>query len=107
MRSIGKTLCALGLALSVSSCGALAPAYAAPVCGDAVQFVEKLTEAHQVQVGGGIVTKDAILVIYATPGGELWTAITMGTDGSACLVMQGKEWFGGLPPMPVPGERGA
>ncbi len=104
MRSMSRISCAVAIGLICSA----TPAFAQqPRCGSAVEFAKKLSEAHQVQVGGGIVTKDAILVIYATPGGELWTAITMGTDGSACLVMQGKEWFGGLPPMPVPGQRGA
>jgi hypothetical protein len=91
-----------GLALGLYS---VAPAYAQAKCGSAVDFENALTALGEVQVGGGIVNDKAVLVIYATPGGETWTVLTLGIDGSACLLMSGKEWFGGLPPLPVPGQR--
>lgn len=107
MRTMKRILFALSVAMSLASCGA--PAYAQQAqCGSAAEMVEKLEkEFHEIQIGGGIVGDQTIVVIYAAPDGSSWTALSMGTDGSACLIASGKDWFGGLPELPAPGEREA
>jgi len=107
MRSIGRILCALGLAFSLSSCGPMAPAYAEDNCGDAKAITESLGRLDQKQVGGGVVSEQVVVVIYATPTGSRWTAVSVAVDGSACLLAHGTQWFGGLPEVPAEDERGA
>jgi hypothetical protein len=48
---------------------------------------------HEVEVGGGFISPQAVLVLLMSPGGDTWTLAALGTDGQACLVSSGKDWF--------------
>jgi hypothetical protein len=50
-------------------------------------------EFHEVEVGGGWINPQAVLVLLMSPGGDTWTLAALGTDGQACLVSSGKDWF--------------
>jgi hypothetical protein len=48
---------------------------------------------HEVEVGGGFITPSAVMVLMMSPGGDTWTIAALGTDGQACIVSAGKDWF--------------
>jgi hypothetical protein len=48
---------------------------------------------HEVEVGGGFITPQAVMVLMMSPGGDTWTIAALGTDGQACVVSAGKDWF--------------
>jgi hypothetical protein len=58
---------------------------------------------HEVEVGGGFISPQAVLVLLMSPGGDTWTLAALGTDGQACLVSSGKDWF--QRSIPSPDER--
>ena len=72
-----------------------APAYAqSPQCTTWETMKAYLaSEYHEVEVGGGLVNAQAAMVILMSPGGSTWTLAALGTDGKACLVASGVDWF--------------
>ncbi|HKY87622.1 MAG TPA: hypothetical protein VJL90_12740, partial [Pseudorhodoplanes sp.] len=60
---------------------------------------------HETEVGGGFVNQNAVMVILMSPGGETWTLAALGTDGKACMVASGTDWF--QRSIPNPEERGS
>ena len=72
-----------------------APAYAqSPQCGpftDLRTFLAK--EHHEIELGGGIVNDKAVMIVFVSPDGATWTLAALGTDGKACLIASGVDWF--------------
>jgi hypothetical protein len=60
-------------------------------------------EHHEVEVGGGFINPHAVMVVLMSPGGDTWTIAALGTDGQACIVSAGKDWF--QRSIPSPDER--
>jgi hypothetical protein len=58
---------------------------------------------HEVEVGGGWINPQAVMVVLMSPGGDTWTIAALGTDGQACIVSAGKDWF--QRSIPSPDER--
>jgi hypothetical protein len=58
---------------------------------------------HEVEVGGGFINENAVMVVLMSPGGDTWTIAALGTDGQACIVSAGKDWF--QRSIPSPDER--
>jgi hypothetical protein len=52
------------------------------------------TKAKEIELSGGIVNDNEVLIIFGTPTGTSWTlvAVTMDT-GIACIVGSGVDWF--------------
>jgi hypothetical protein len=48
---------------------------------------------HEVELGGGFISDQAVMVVLVSPGGDTWTIAALGTDGQACIVSAGKDWF--------------
>jgi hypothetical protein len=48
---------------------------------------------HEVELGGGFINEHAVMVVLVSPGGDTWTIAALGTDGQACIVSAGKDWF--------------
>jgi hypothetical protein len=48
---------------------------------------------HEVELGGGFINENAVMVVLVSPGGDTWTIAALGTDGQACIVSAGKDWF--------------
>lgn len=75
-------------------------------CAPTAELIAKLQkDYHEVEVGGGIVSQEHVFVVYASPDGETWTVLAVGTNGTACVVGAGRYWFpGALPEAPVEGS---
>lgn len=79
-----------------------------PVCDTTVKIDAYLRGKGYAEASFGIINPQAVMLIYATPGGGAWVAVLIGTDGNACFSFEGTDWFpGAVPPVPVPGERAA
>lgn len=49
--------------------------------------------------GSGIVeTGKAVIMIFASPKGDTWTAAILGPDGNACVIAHGSDWEPVIPP---------
>jgi hypothetical protein len=48
---------------------------------------------HEVEFGGGLINPSAVLVLLMSPGGDTWTLAALGTDGNACIMSSGRDWF--------------
>jgi hypothetical protein len=100
-------------ALTVTAIGALwasrADAQEGPPCAPTTELVAKLKDKYgEVEVGGGIFNEQVVVIPFASPGGDTWTILSIGTDGFACILSHGTDWFPGvLPEAPVDGERPA
>lgn len=60
-------------------------------------------EYHETETGGGFLNPQAVLVLLMSPGGETWTIAALGTDGQACIMSSGRDWF--QRSIPSPEER--
>lgn len=79
-----------------------------PVCDTTVKIDAYLRGKGFAEASFGIINPQAAMLIYATPDGEAWVAVLIGTDGNACFSYEGVGWFpGAVPPAPVEGERAA
>ena len=94
-------------AIAVLVAGLAAPAYAqSPQCGPFKTLQTYLAETHhEVELGGGIVNDKAVMVVFVSPDGATWTLAALGTDGKACLIASGVDWF--QRSIPNPDERGS
>lgn len=73
-----------------------------PRCGPFAEMRAALaSNYHEVEIGGGIVNPNAVMVVFVSPDGETWTIAALGTDGKACLVASGTGWF----QSPVPNSK--
>lgn len=83
------------IALLAGIAGALATnAHAQPQCAPWSEVKATLAENyHESEVGGGFLNPQAVLVILMSPGGETWTIAALGTDGNACILSSGTDWF--------------
>lgn len=72
-----------------------APAQAqSPQCGPFTELRTVLAkEHHEIELGGGIVNDRAVMVVFVAPDGATWTMAILGTDGKACMVAHGVDWF--------------
>lgn len=49
--------------------------------------------------GSGILEAgNAVLMIFASPKGDTWTAAVLRADGTACIVFHGSDWIDPIPP---------
>ena len=82
-------------AIAVLVAGLAAPAYAqSPQCGPFTDLRTVLAEKHhEVEHGGGIVNDKAVMIVFVSPDGATWTMAILGTDGKACLIAHGVDWF--------------
>lgn len=95
-------------ALTYTEAFAQEPASTEPVCGPTQNIDTFLRDKGYVEASFGIINPQAVMLIYATPGGGAWVAVLIGTDGKACFSYEGEGWFpGAVPPAPVEGERAA
>lgn len=90
-------------AVTVAGLGALTYtegfAQAGPPCAPTEELVAKLKKDYnEVEVGGGLINEHGVIVTYASPEGETWTILAVGTEGVSCIVSSGEHWFvGSLP----------
>ena len=92
-------------AFAVLVAGLAAPAQAqSPQCGPFPELRNALAkEHHEIELGGGIVNERAVMVVFVSPDGATWTMAILGTDGKACLIAHGVDWF--QRPVPSSQER--
>lgn len=86
---------------------AFTPARAqAAECAKYEEVKISLDNAGEVQIGAGMVSPEALLVLYASAGGETWTLLVVRADGLACVIGSGEYWTPEeMPKVPVPGQR--
>jgi hypothetical protein len=76
-----------------------------PVCGEWVKIRDALKEkAGMVEVAGGIINEQTVVVILANPDGK-WASFALDPGGLACLGAKGEGWFQYR--VPGKGERSA
>jgi hypothetical protein len=81
-------------------------------CAPRAVIASKLAaDHHERLVGVGVLADDALLEMYATPGGETWSLLVTYSTGISCLVIVGKNWqqVAGAPPglrRPIKAEPG-
>lgn len=94
------------LAFACLAAGWAAPAQAETVCvsWDTMK-ADLAARYHEVEVGGGFLNSQAVMVVLMSPGGSTWTIAALGTDGKACVVAAGVDWF--QRSIPNPDERGS
>lgn len=82
-------------AFAVLAAGLAAPAQAqSPQCGPFTELRTVLAkEHHEIELGGGIVNDKAVMIVFVSPDGATWTLAALGTDGKACLIASGVDWF--------------
>jgi hypothetical protein len=69
-------------------------ARSAPSCGPWETLKTYLgTKHHETEFGGGFINPSAVLVLLMSPGGDTWTLAALGTDGNACIMSSGRDWF--------------
>jgi phage/plasmid primase-like uncharacterized protein len=83
-----------------------APAWGQDKCAPYDQVEAMLAaEFQEIRVQQGIVGEgEAMLVIFASPNGETWTAAMVRPDGVACLAAAGSDWVTRSDPAPVQEE---
>lgn len=89
-----KVLLSLGFlaALTVS-----APAQECPSYSDVKKAVAD--NYGEAPAGSGILEAgNAVLMIFASPKGDTWTAAVLRADGTACVVFHGSDWEDPIPP---------
>jgi hypothetical protein len=75
-----------------------APASAA-TCAPREEFVKALaSQFNEKPIGMGLAGSGAMVVLFVSPAGT-WTAATVSTTGSACLVGSGNNWTDVAPPV--------
>lgn len=88
--------------LLVTGCAASAQAPVEPPvsCDDRQSIVDALNQRYnEVPVSIGVTVGGALFEIYASPGGETWTALVSPNVNRACILAVGHNWRG-LPPDP-------
>jgi hypothetical protein len=64
-------------------------------CGPRAEVLKQLADRyHEAPIALGVGTNGRVLEILSSPDGSTWTALTVGTDGTACVVMSGEQWTG-------------
>ena len=61
--------------------------------GDEAPDGYKVVSLNTGSGGGGIVNDKAVMIVFVSPDGATWTLAALGTDGKACLVASGVDWF--------------
>lgn len=101
-----KACLVLAAVLMLSPALAAEPPAAAPQCAPwATVKQDLIVKFHEVQIGGGLLNEHTLLAVFASAGGATWTTIALGSNGTACVLSTGTDWFFNAPPAPVPGGR--
>lgn len=80
------------------------PAAAQEICGDFSTMKKNLADQFgEVATGGGMVNEQGIIVLFQSPDGTTWTLLGVRTNGTACVISDGKDW-GEMQKPPVAGE---
>lgn len=76
------------------------PANAQEPCPKYQDLKKGLADAYgEAPAGSGILGEgNAVLMIFASPKGETWTATMLRSDGTACIIAHGGEWLDVIPP---------
>ncbi|AZO29329.1 hypothetical protein [Mesorhizobium sp. M1B.F.Ca.ET.045.04.1.1] len=53
---------------------------------------------HEVQIAAALINDHAMMAVFASPGGETWTTVAVGVDGTACVLTVGTGWAVIAPP---------
>jgi len=90
----------------VAALAVASPAFAAePICGPYRAIAATLTDQWREDVvGRGLTGEGQMIVIFADPEGDTWSALVVNADGSACMVAAGTAWE--ALPFPASGEKG-
>lgn len=84
-----KKICMLFASLIVAS-----PAYSDERCIPWDDLREGMQKTFgQIEVGGGFIDSNAVITVFATPGGAEWTLAAHRADGLACVLSTGTDWF--------------
>lgn len=77
-----------------------------PPCAPFHQVEAKLAaEFMETRIAQGVTSSgQAMLVIFASPNGETWTAVMVRPGGLACMAAAGMDWQIRSDPAPVPEE---
>lgn len=93
---MNRTLAAVALCaalLAAGHVGAQEEQAQQPPCAKLDRLAAALVEAYREKpVGVGLQKNGRLLEIFASPGGETWTAATVGPDSEACVVAIGRSW---------------
>jgi hypothetical protein len=75
-----------------------------PPCAPFDQVEARLAaEFMETRVAQGVTSSgQAMLVIFASPNGETWTAVMVRPGGLACMAAAGMDWQARSDPAPVP-----
>lgn len=81
--------------LMVSSAGAWAQGLP---CSDATEMARDLASRYnEIPTSYGLDVKGNLLTIFASPGGETWTALIIFPTGEGCIFSSGTQWEMGVP----------
>lgn len=106
----GRSAAVAALALVAAVLPGRAGAQQQPApCGKLAELDAELSERfHETRIdrgtidratiGRGTIATGALLVIYASPDGDTWTAVTVQPTGTACVVGYGRRWEQGSAP---------
>ncbi|TJW14370.1 MAG: hypothetical protein E5W82_10355 [Mesorhizobium sp.] len=86
----------------------LSPAVAAEkgTCAPWLELKQDLAaKYHEIQIAGGLINEKTLIAVFASAGGATWTTIAVDSDGNACVLTVGTDWFQNGPPAPPPGGR--
>ena len=73
-------------------------------CSSKDTFIKHLkTRFNEEPVATGLVVSGKLLVMFASPDGATWTALSIDPSGVACMVASGKNWE--FVSMPLPGQK--
>lgn len=73
-------------------------------CDSHATIAEKLAQQfREVIVSSGLTSSGNLFEIFASPGGETWTAVLAYPNGMACLVAEGEFWQVMAPKVPTDG----
>jgi len=72
----------------------------APVCMNYGDLSKAIAENYGESPAGSGIMEDgkAVLMIFASPKGDSWTAVILKHDATACVVAHGEEWLPVIPP---------
>jgi hypothetical protein len=103
MRKIDALLYGAGI-IGVGLIAYAWPVRAAGACTSLDGFKTTMArDFNEVEVGGGFLNPQSVLILFMSPGGDTWTIAALGTDGQACIWAVGKDWF--QRSIPSPDER--
>lgn len=85
----------------IPTLAALILAAAEPTCGAYIAIEAELAGRWQeAVVGRALTTGGQMLVIFADPEGDTWTAVLVNPDATACVAAAGTAWQA-MPPPPA------